>query len=76
MTLPGLCIQRPVFATVLSVIVFLMGLIAYNRLSVREYPRIEEPIVSVETVYQRQRGGGGIADHEGAGRLPRRHRGR
>ena len=52
MTLPGLCIQRPVFATVLSVIVFLMGLISYNRLSVREYPRIEEPIVSVETVYQ------------------------
>ena len=52
MRLPEICIQRPVFATVLSVIVFLVGLISYSRLSVREYPRIDEPVVSVETVYQ------------------------
>jgi multidrug efflux pump len=52
MKLPEICIQRPVFATVLSVIVLLMGLISYSRLSVREYPRIDEPVVSVETVYQ------------------------
>ncbi|HEX4944750.1 MAG TPA: efflux RND transporter permease subunit, partial [Usitatibacteraceae bacterium] len=52
MKLPEICIQRPVFATVLSVIVFLVGLISYSRLSVREYPRIDEPVVSVETVYQ------------------------
>jgi len=52
MRLPEICIQRPVFATVLSVIVLLMGLISYSRLSVREYPRIDEPVVSVETVYQ------------------------
>ncbi len=51
MRLPEICIQRPVFATVLSVIVFLVGLISYSRLSVREYPRIDEPVVSVETVY-------------------------
>ncbi len=52
MRLPEICIQRPVFATVLSVIVLLVGLISYSRLSVREYPRIDEPVVSVETVYQ------------------------
>jgi multidrug efflux pump len=52
MRLPEICIQRPVFATVLSVIVFLVGLISYSRLSVREYPRIDEPVVSVETVYR------------------------
>ena len=52
MTLPELCIKRPVFATVLSVIVLLVGLISYQRLSVREYPRIDEPVVSVETFYK------------------------
>src|SRR6202008_665074 len=51
MTLPEACIRRPVFATVLSVIVLLIGLISYSRLSVREYPRIDEPVVTVETRY-------------------------
>ena len=52
MTLPELCIKRPVFATVLSLAVLLIGLISYSRLSVREYPKIDEPIVSIETVYK------------------------
>ncbi len=51
MTLPALCIQRPVLASVMSLIVVLLGLIGYSRLSVREYPRIEEPIVTVSTSY-------------------------
>lgn len=51
MTLPELCIKRPVFATVLSLLVMLVGLIAYDRLGVREYPNIDEPVVTVETVY-------------------------
>jgi len=46
------CINRPVFATVLSLIVVLIGLISYSRLTVREYPRIEVPIVSVDTTYR------------------------
>ena len=52
MTLPELCIRRPVFATVLSLVILLMGLISYDRLSVREYPRIDEPVVSVNTTYR------------------------
>src|ERR1700687_1672618 len=51
MTLPETCIKRPVFATVLSIVVLLVGLIAYSRLSVRAYPRIDEPVVTVETKY-------------------------
>ena len=52
MTLPEICIRRPVFATVLSLAILLIGLISYNRLPVREYPKIDEPIVNVETVYR------------------------
>jgi len=52
MTLPEICIRRPVFATVLSLVVLLIGLISYDRLAVREYPRIDEPIVSVQTTYR------------------------
>ena len=51
MTLPEICIRRPVFATVLSLAVLLVGLISYSRLSVREYPRIDEPVVTVQTTY-------------------------
>ncbi|CAG0982067.1 Multidrug resistance protein MexB [Burkholderiales bacterium] len=52
MQLPEICIRRPVFATVLSLIVLLIGLISYTRLAVREYPRIDEPVVSVNTTYR------------------------
>ena len=52
MRLPEICIKRPVFATVLSLVILLVGLISYTRLSVREYPRIDEPVVSVNTTYR------------------------
>ncbi len=45
------CIRRPVFASVLSLVIVLIGLISYDRLTVREYPAIDEPIVSVITAY-------------------------
>ncbi|MCG4455754.1 efflux RND transporter permease subunit [Pseudomonas sp. MMS21-TM103] len=51
MTLSDICIRRPVFATVLSLIVVLLGLMAYQRLSVREYPNIDVPIVTVNVSY-------------------------
>src|SRR5690606_8452547 len=46
------CIKRPVFATVLSLVIILIGLISYDRLTVREYPAIDEPVVSVRTTYK------------------------
>lgn len=52
MQLPELCIRRPVFATVMSLLIVLLGVIAFQRLSVREYPKIDTPVVSVRTVYK------------------------
>ncbi len=52
MQLPELCIRRPVFATVMSLLVVLIGIISFQRLSVREYPKIDTPVVSVRTVYK------------------------
>lgn len=51
MILSEVSIKRPVLATVMSLLVLLVGLIAYDRLTVREYPKIDVPVVSVETVY-------------------------
>ncbi|WP_137820785.1 efflux RND transporter permease subunit [Pseudomonas sp. D(2018)] len=51
MTLSDVCIRRPVFATVLSLILVLLGLLAYQRLAVREYPNIDVPIVTVNVIY-------------------------
>ncbi len=52
MTLPELSIRRPVFATVLSLVVLLLGMMSYSRLTVREYPKIDEPVVTVDTTYR------------------------
>ena len=52
MTLPEISIRRPVFATVLSLAILLIGVISYFRLPVREFLKIDEPIVSVETTYR------------------------
>lgn len=51
MILSDISIKRPVLASVMSLLILLVGLIAYDRLSVREYPKIDVPVVSVETVY-------------------------
>ncbi|TNF58145.1 MAG: efflux RND transporter permease subunit, partial [Burkholderiales bacterium] len=49
MQLPEISIRRPVFATVLSVLILLVGMVAFNGLTVREYPKIDEPRVTVTT---------------------------
>jgi multidrug efflux pump len=51
MSLFEICIRRPVLSTVLSLLVLVIGLISYSRLAVREYPKIDEPVVSVQTKY-------------------------
>ncbi|MBX3680692.1 MAG: efflux RND transporter permease subunit, partial [Rhodocyclaceae bacterium] len=52
MLLPDLCIRRPVLATVMSLVVVLLGLVSYDKLTVREYPKIDEPVVTVRTTYR------------------------
>jgi multidrug efflux pump len=49
MQLAETSIRRPVFATVLSLLIMLVGAVSFDRLSVREYPKIDEPVVSVQT---------------------------
>ncbi len=51
MQLPELSIRRPVFATVLSLLIVLVGVVSFNRLVIREYPKIDNPTVTVETRY-------------------------
>ncbi|MCU0803765.1 MAG: efflux RND transporter permease subunit [Burkholderiales bacterium] len=45
-------IRRPVLATVLNLVVLLVGVVAFERLPIREYPRIDEPVVTVDTTYR------------------------
>lgn len=51
MKLSDTSIRRPVFAIVLTLLLVLFGGLSFMRLSVREYPDIKPPIVSVRTVY-------------------------
>lgn len=51
MKISDLSIQRPVLATVMNLLIILLGLIAYKSLTVREYPNIDVPVVTVETIY-------------------------
>ena len=52
MVLSDISIKRPVFATVLSLLLVVLGIAAFQKLPVREYPAIDPPIVSVTTVYK------------------------
>ena len=51
MQLAETSIRRPVLATVLSLLIVLIGAVSFNRLTVREYPKIDEPVVSVSTTF-------------------------
>ncbi len=51
MILSDLSVRRPVFATVISLVVVVLGMVGYSRLGVREFPDIDAPVVSVETGY-------------------------
>lgn len=51
MTLSDTSIRRPVFALVMTLLLVLFGALSFMRLSVREYPDIKPPIVSVRSVY-------------------------
>jgi multidrug efflux pump len=52
MTLSEFCIRRPVFATVLSLLLIIFGLVSLERLQIREYPDISRPVVSINTTYR------------------------
>ena len=51
MNISELSIRRPVLATVLTLVILLFGFIGYNYLGVREYPSVDNPIISVVCSY-------------------------
>ena len=55
MFLPDLSIRRPVTATMLVLALVIFGLIAFFRLGVSLYPQIDDPVVTVSTVWQNAR---------------------
>jgi multidrug efflux pump len=52
MLISDLSVRRPVFATVMSLLLFILGVGAVTRLSLREFPDVERPVVNVETRYR------------------------
>jgi multidrug efflux pump len=50
-SLSSVCIERPVLATVLSILIVLFGAIGFLFLGIREYPSVDSPVVTVSTNY-------------------------
>ena len=44
-------IKRPVLSTVMTIILLLFGMIGYKFLGVREFPSVDNPIISVNVTY-------------------------
>ncbi|HKU17059.1 MAG TPA: efflux RND transporter permease subunit [Steroidobacteraceae bacterium] len=51
MLISEISVRRPVFATVISLLLMIFGLVTLSRLPVREYPDIDAPVVSITTHY-------------------------
>ena len=51
MILSDTSIKRPVFASVISLLLIVFGLVSFSRLPLREYPDIDPPVVTIDTVY-------------------------
>ena len=49
--LSDVSVKRPVLAAVLSILLIAFGLVAFDRLPLREFPNIDPPVVSIDTVY-------------------------
>ena len=52
MFLTDISIKRPVFATVMSIVLVIFGLVIFNKIAVRELPDIDPSIVTVRTLYK------------------------
>lgn len=51
MILSDLSVKRPVFATVLNLLIITFGIVAFLSLPLREYPDTDKPVVTVSTAY-------------------------
>ena len=67
MLLSDISIKRPVFATVMSLILIVLGVVSFTKLPLRELPDVDPPVVSVRATYTG-------ASAAVVGRIPRRSR--
>lgn len=51
MKISEICIKRPVLSIVLNLVLVLVGLVAFWRLPINEYPKFEKPTLSIETEF-------------------------
>lgn len=51
MNISELSLKRPVFATVMNIMIILFGVVGFTFLAVRDYPAIDPPVISVTTSY-------------------------
>ncbi|HCB17726.1 MAG TPA: hypothetical protein DEP76_11855, partial [Alteromonas sp.] len=51
MWLSDVSVKRPVFASVVNLLLIIFGIVSFSMLSLREYPDIDPPIVSINTNY-------------------------
>jgi len=52
MILSDISVRRPVFATVISMLLLIIGFMSFQKLPVRQYPDTDAPVVSIETSYR------------------------
>mgnify|MGYP000244680887 CR=1 FL=1 len=52
MIITDISVKRPVFASVISLLILAFGLVAFDRLPLREYPDIDAPVITVDTNYR------------------------
>ncbi len=52
MKLPVICIRRPVLTIVMMLVLVIVGAVSYTHLSLRHYPHVEKPVISVTTIYE------------------------
>ena len=51
MWLSDTAVKRPVLASVVSLLLFAFGLMAFDKMSLREYPNVDAPIITIDTDY-------------------------
>ena len=51
MWLSDTAVKRPVLATVVSLLLLAFGVMAFDRMSLREYPNVDAPIITIDTSY-------------------------
>ncbi|HRT54857.1 MAG TPA: efflux RND transporter permease subunit, partial [Flavobacteriales bacterium] len=52
MNISSISINRPVLASVISILIVLFGIVGFTYLGVREFPSVDPPVITVTTNYQ------------------------